>query len=78
MSNTVESEMDSLHFTIKQAQLKSNTEDVAHLQRLMEEISSGKTFTPRHLVSKYGGATRLITNPDGNMLGMLLVLNIIC
>ncbi|AUS88902.1 alpha/beta hydrolase [Lysinibacillus sp. YS11] len=71
MSNTVESEMDSLHFTIKQAQLKSNTEDVAHLQRLMEEISSGKTFTPRHLVSKYGGATRLITNPDGNMLGML-------
>lgn len=71
MSNTIESEMDSLHFTIKQAQLKNNTEDVVHLQRLMEETSNGKTFTPRHLVSKYGGATRLIDNPDGNMLGML-------
>ncbi|WP_155593111.1 alpha/beta hydrolase [Lysinibacillus cavernae] len=70
MSNTIESEIDSLHYTINQAQLKGNTDDVLHLQKLTEEINSGKTFTPRNYVNKYGGASRLIDNPDGNMLGM--------
>ena len=71
MSNTIESEMNSLQYTIQQAQLKGNTEDVVYLQRLTEDINKGNTFTPRHYVNKYGGATRSIDNPDGNMLGML-------
>ncbi|KPN94443.1 alpha/beta fold hydrolase [Lysinibacillus sp. ZYM-1] len=70
MSNTVESEIDSLNFSINQAQLKGNKDDVIHLQQLADDINDGKTFTPRNYVNKYGGATRLIDNPDGNMLGM--------
>lgn len=71
MSNTTESEKDSLQYTINQAQLKGNTEDVLYLQNLTAEINSGEMFTPRNYVIKYGGATRLIDNPDGNWLGML-------
>lgn len=71
MSNTIESEIDSLNFTIHQAQLQGNKEDVLHLQQLADEIKTGAKFTPRNYVNKYGGATQLIANPDGNMLGML-------
>lgn len=71
MSDTVESEIDSLNYTINQAQNNGNTDDVLYLQGLTEEIKNGDTFTPRNYVNKYGGGSRLIENPDGNNIGML-------
>ncbi|WP_314587455.1 alpha/beta hydrolase [Paenibacillus terrigena] len=71
MGDTVESEMDSLNYVIGQAQAAGNTEDVVYLQGLTEQIRQGEAFTPRNLVVKYGGASRLIDNPDCDMIGML-------
>ncbi|MEH6852249.1 alpha/beta hydrolase, partial [Bacillus pseudomycoides] len=71
MSDTVESEIDSLNYTINQAQNNGNTDDVLYLQGLTEKIKNGDTFTPRNYVNKYGGGSRLIDNPDGNNIGML-------
>lgn len=72
MSDTVESEIDSLNYSINQAQKDGNTEDVISLQGLTGKIKNGDTFTPRNYVMKYGGASRLIDNPDGDNIGMLL------
>lgn len=71
MSDTVESEIDSLNYVINQAQNAGNTDDVLYLQGLTEKIKNGDTFTPRNYVMKYGGSSRLIDNPDGNNIGML-------
>lgn len=71
MSDTVESEIDSLNYVINQAQNAGNTEDVLYLQELTETIQNGDTYTPRNYVLKYGGGSRLIDNPDGNNVGML-------
>nr|WP_240463771.1 alpha/beta hydrolase [Paenibacillus apiarius] len=60
MSNTLESELDGLNFTIDQAKLSGNTTDVEYLQGLTEKVQSGDMLTPRHYVRKYGGAARLI------------------
>jgi len=35
-------------------------------------IYNAYAFTPREYVTKYGGATRLIDMPDGDVLGILL------
>ncbi|WP_242220994.1 alpha/beta hydrolase [Bacillus cereus group sp. BfR-BA-01380] len=67
MSDTVESEIDSLNYTINQAQNKGNTNDVLYLQGLTEKIKNGDTYTPRKYVMKYGGTSRLIDNPDDNI-----------
>jgi pimeloyl-ACP methyl ester carboxylesterase len=72
MSNIVESEIDNLNYTIDQAQSAGNTDDVLYLQGITEKIKNGEMFTPRNYVIKYGGATRLIDNPDGNNIGMLV------
>ena len=72
MSDTIESEIDNLNYVIDQAQNAGNTDDVLYLQGLTEKIKNGDMFTPRNFVIKYGGATRLIDNPDGNNIGMLL------
>jgi len=71
MSNTVESETDSLNYSINQAKKVGNKEDVSYLQGLTEKIKNGDTFTPRNYVMKYGGDSRLIDNPDGDNVGML-------
>ncbi|MDM5186369.1 alpha/beta hydrolase [Bacillus sp. DX4.1] len=71
MSDTVESEIDSLNYVINQAQNVGNTDDVLYLQGLTEKIKNGDTYTPRNYVMKYGGSSRLIDNPDGNNIGML-------
>ncbi|WP_026010968.1 alpha/beta fold hydrolase [Paenibacillus sp. OSY-SE] len=60
MSNTLESELDGLNFTIDQAKLSGNTTDVEYLQGLTEKVKSGEMLTPRQYVRKYGGAARLI------------------
>ncbi|WNS78753.1 alpha/beta hydrolase [Domibacillus sp. DTU_2020_1001157_1_SI_ALB_TIR_016] len=72
MSNIKESEIDNLNYTIEQAKNAGNRDDVIYLQGLTENIKNGEMFTPRNYVIKYGGATRLIDNPDGDNIGMLL------
>jgi pimeloyl-ACP methyl ester carboxylesterase len=72
MSNIIESEIDNLNYTIEQAKNAGNRDDVIYLQGLTENIKNGDMFTPRNYVIKYGGATRLIDNPDGDNMGMLL------
>lgn len=72
MSNQVESEIESLNYVIKQAQKAGNMDDVLYLQGLTEKIKNGDMFTPRNYVMKYGGSVRLIDNPDGDNLGILL------
>ncbi|MBX4261058.1 alpha/beta hydrolase [Clostridium estertheticum] len=71
MSDTAESEIDSLNYCIKQAQNAANTDDVLYLQRLTKEIKNGNMYTPRSYVIKYGGASRLIDNPDKNSINFL-------
>lgn len=71
MSDTVESEMDSLNYVIEQAQNAGNADEVSHLKGLTEQIKNGDTYTPRNYVAKYGGTSRLIENPDGDNIGML-------
>ncbi|MGE8035835.1 alpha/beta fold hydrolase [Lysinibacillus sp. NPDC093692] len=71
MSDTVESEIDSLNYVIKQAEKAGHTEDVQDLQELTGKIKNGDIFTPRTYVGKYGGSSRLIDNPDGNIISML-------
>lgn len=72
MSDIRESEIDSLNYCIKQAQFAGNLDDVIYLQGLTEQIKNGDMVTPRNYVIKYGGATRLIENPDGDNIGVLL------
>ncbi|WP_439876055.1 alpha/beta fold hydrolase [Bacillus mycoides] len=72
MSDTVESEMDSLNYVIEQAQSAGNTDEVSYLNGLTEKIKNGDTYTPRNYVAKYGGTSRLIENLDGDNIGMLL------
>ncbi len=67
MSDTVESEIDSLTYVIDQAQKDGNTDDVLYLKGLMEQIKNGNTVTPRSYVLKYGGSTRLIDDPGDNI-----------
>lgn len=72
MSDTIDSELESLAFCIDQAKERGNMEDVIYLQGLEEDISEGNTVTPRNYVMKYGGTARLIESPDGNSLNNLL------
>ncbi|WP_458121146.1 alpha/beta fold hydrolase [Paenibacillus sp. Z6-24] len=71
MGDSAQSERDSLNYVLDQARLAGNTEDVQQLQHVSTAIRQGKAFTPRSYVAKYGGATRLIENPDGDLLAML-------
>ncbi|MBJ8053489.1 alpha/beta hydrolase [Bacillus cereus] len=71
MSDTVESEMDSLNYVIEQAQNAGNADEVSYLKGLTEKIKNGDTYTPRNYVAKYGGTSRLIENPDGDNIGIL-------
>jgi pimeloyl-ACP methyl ester carboxylesterase len=71
MSNTIESELDSLKFTIDQAKLSGNTTDVDYLLGLTEKVQSGDMVTPRQYVRKYGGAARLIDDNADMDKGLL-------
>lgn len=71
MSDTVESEIESLNYSITQAKKDGNTDDVVYLQGVTEKIKNGDMFTPRNYVAKYGGTSRLIDSPDGNYIDML-------
>lgn len=72
MSNVLESEIESLNYTIEQASKSGNTEDAAYLQGLTKDIESGERLTPREYVRKYGGAARLINDNKDMVQGLLL------
>lgn len=71
MSNTTESELNSLYFTINQAKLEGNRADAEYLQGLTEKVRSGEMLTPRQYVRKYGGAARLIDDNADLVKGLL-------
>nr|WP_228551128.1 alpha/beta hydrolase [Sporosarcina cascadiensis] len=71
MSDTLESEKESLIYCIDQAEKAGNTDDIEYLQGLTEQIGNGEIVTPREYVMKYGGSTRSIDNPDGDIIGAL-------
>lgn len=64
VSSNIQSEMDSLEYTLNQAKQAKNKKDIKELQQMSNLIISGEENTPRSLVRKYGGAARLI---DDNM-----------
>ncbi|WP_152393025.1 alpha/beta hydrolase [Paenibacillus guangzhouensis] len=72
LGNMQESEIDNWNYTISEAKKAGNTEDVKYLEGIAENIYKGEAVAPRDYVGKYGGATRLINMPDGNILGILL------
>ncbi len=72
MSDTVQSELDSLNYVMNKTKRAGNTDDIPALQGVREKIIKDETFTPRNFVIKYGGGARGIDNPDGDNLGMLL------
>lgn len=70
MADTQQSEMDGWNYVMEQAQLADNHEDVEQLEQIYETIKQGQAFTPRDIVKRYGGASRLIDSPDTSFLGM--------
>jgi pimeloyl-ACP methyl ester carboxylesterase len=72
VADTVQSELDSLEYTIAQAKQADSTADADSLERLRGPIERGEKYTPRNLVRKYGGAARLIDDNRDYMLGFLL------
>lgn len=82
VSNYINSEVDSLNYTISQAHQTGNQKDVDKLKLLEDSIKNGEANTPRDMVRKYGGASRLIndnkdyylgflTNPEYNLLDVI-------
>lgn len=72
VSDHVNSELDSLDYSIEQAKLAENLKDVERLEALRGPIEHGKQLTPRDMVRKYGGAARLIDDNRDYYTGFLL------
>ena len=71
VADVVQSELDSLEFTIEQAKREGNSEDMEQLLLLQPMIEKGEARTPRNLVRKYGGAARLIDDNKDYVTGFL-------
>jgi pimeloyl-ACP methyl ester carboxylesterase len=71
VANMVQSELDSLQYTIEQAKQSGNLDDAERLELLRSSIEQGEEFTPRNLIRKYGGAARLINDNTDYFLGFL-------
>lgn len=72
VASTIQSELDSLEFTMEQAKLDGNSDDVERLMLLQQLIEQGEAQTPRNLVRKYGGAAKLINDNRDYLTGFLL------
>ncbi|MFF2449074.1 alpha/beta fold hydrolase [Neobacillus sp. NPDC058068] len=72
VSDPIQSELDSLNFTIHQAEVAKNKNDVEKLESLKSTIETGESLTPRGFVRKYGGAARLINDNMDYFWGFLL------
>lgn len=68
MGDTVESEQQILQYVMKEAKAAGEAKDVQKLENVANKVNNGEMFTPRQYVIKYGGAARLIDNPDGHVL----------
>lgn len=64
MSDTIESELNSLAKCIAEAEHIGNEEDVIYLKNLEQTVANGESITPRNYVRKYGFAAR---NIDENL-----------
>ena len=71
MSDTIESELDSLHKCIKAADKAGNTEDVTYLSGLENSIKEGQRLAPRDYVRKYNFAARNIDENGDYTKGFL-------
>ncbi|OAB41576.1 alpha/beta hydrolase [Paenibacillus macquariensis subsp. defensor] len=69
VSDLVKSELDGLEYSLGQAKAAGNIEDGERLEKLRGSIERGETVTPRDLVGKYGGASRLFDDNHGYLLG---------
>jgi len=72
MADTISGELDGLNYTIEQARLAGNDEDVQELEQMRSAIEQGKAYTPRTMLRKYGGAARLIDDNQDYYEGFLL------
>jgi pimeloyl-ACP methyl ester carboxylesterase len=72
MSDTSESELDSLQRCIEAAKAAGNIDDVQYLKGLENSISTGKSITPRNFLRKYGFAARNINENADYLKGFLL------
>lgn len=72
VADTVASELDSLEYTIEQAKLSGNVKDAEKLELARGLIEKGEAITPRNMVRKYGGASRLIDDNMDYYTGFLL------
>lgn len=71
VSDTVESELDGLNYTILQALERGNSKDVDRLEGMRESIQADGMLVPRDLLRKYGGASRLINDNRDYYIGFL-------
>jgi pimeloyl-ACP methyl ester carboxylesterase len=71
-ADTVQSELDSLAYTMEQAKKAGNQRDAEKLELLRSAIERGESYTPRNLVRKYGGAARLINENRDYFFGFLM------
>ena len=72
MSDTHQSELDSLYYCIDQAQLQGSSSDYEYLQSLIPTLENGELLVmPRAYVRKYGGAARQIDDNKDYMTGFL-------
>lgn len=72
MSDTINSELDSLKKCITAAEAEGNTEDVTYLSGLENSITHGEGITPREYVRKYGFAARNIDENVDYLQGFIL------
>ena len=71
VSNYINSEVDSLNYAMNQAHQAGNQKDVDKLKLLEDSIKQGEAYTPRDMVRKYGGASRLINDNMDYYIGFL-------
>lgn len=71
VSDSINSELDSLNYCIGEAEKARNHDEAKKLEKLREDIEKGEVLTPRKYVRKYGGASRLINDNGDYVKGFL-------
>lgn len=72
VADHAESELDALNYAIGQALESGNPGDAERLEQLRPSIQAGKTYTPRDMIRKYGGAARQLDDNRLYYKGFLL------
>jgi pimeloyl-ACP methyl ester carboxylesterase len=70
MADTLQSELESWDYVMEQARLANNLDDIKQLQDIYDSVKVGNAYTPRDLVAKYDGASRLIASPDSSFAAL--------